>query len=113
MQLKDFISTALVDICQGIAEAQKEINSSAIAPQMTELSGPKHAIEQINFEVCVTVDNVDSSKDAKGHKLGILKVISAEIGKSTHTETKSNTISVNKISFNVPYIRALVNKSKN
>ena len=44
MQLKDFISTAFVDICQGIAEAQKEINSSAIAPQMAGPSGLKHAI---------------------------------------------------------------------
>lgn len=112
MQLKDFISNALVDICQGIAEAKNKIGEQ-VAPSRETLRKVVHTEGQINFEICVTVDNTNSSNNTKGFEIGVLQVVSAKIGKNANEESKSNTTNVNKISFSVPYLPALINKSKN
>ncbi len=108
MQLKDFISNALIEICLGISEAKTQIANGAIAPvTITARNGDieeSHKIEQINFELCVTIDNANNSQTKSGAKVGILQVISAEIGKNTDTTSKRSTINVNKISFSVPYL---------
>lgn len=112
MQLKDFISNALVEICSGIAEAKAQIGNAAIAPCAARIGdAPRenvHSIEQINFEICVTVDNTNASKNAKGFEIGVLQVVSAKIGKNENKEIKSNTTNVNKITFSVPYMPALI-----
>lgn len=116
MQLKDFISNALVEICSGIAEAKEKIENHAITPCGAKIGdSPRentHSIEQINFEICVTVDNANSSKNSKGFEVGVLQVVSAKIGKKANEESKFNTTNVNKITFSVPYMPALI-KSKN
>ncbi|TXH58096.1 MAG: hypothetical protein E6Q89_03750 [Bacteroidia bacterium] len=70
MQLKDFISNALLEICSGIAEAKTQIRNAQIGkgviapPYIITQSGAKEStykIEQINFEVCVTIDNTNNS----------------------------------------------------
>jgi hypothetical protein len=117
MQLKDFISNALIEICSGIAEAKAQIGNHAIAPCSAKIGdAPKentHSIEQIGFEICVTIDNTNSSKNTKGFEIGVLQVVSAKIGKNENEESKLNTTNVNKITFSVPYMPALINKSKN
>jgi hypothetical protein len=116
MQLKGFISNALIEICSGIAEAKEKIGSHAISPCSAKIGdAPKentHSIEQICFEICVTVDNSNSSKNTSGFEVGVLQVVSAKIGKNTNDEAKFNTTNVNKITFSVPYMPALI-KSKN
>lgn len=106
MQLKDFISNALVEICSGIAEAKTQIGNHALAPySITTPTGETeevHKIEQIQFEVCVTVGDSNSLKDKNGFEFGILQVVSAKIGKNE--DSKSNKTEVNKISFSVPYL---------
>ena len=117
MQLKDFISNALIEICSGIAEAKAQIGNGAIAPVDIQVDGQAkentHSIEQIGFEICVTVDNTNNSKSTKGFEIGVLQVVSAKIGKKVNEESKLNTTNVNKITFSVPYMPALINKSKN
>lgn len=117
MQLKDFISNALVEICSGIAEAKAQISNHAIAPCGAKIGdSPRentHSIEQINFEICVTVDNTNASKNTKGFEVGVLQVVSAKIGNNKNEEITSNTTNVNKITFSVPYMPALINKDKN
>ena len=65
MQLKDFISNALIEICSVIAEAKAQIGNHAIAPCSAKIGdAPKentHSIEQIGFEICVTVDNTNGT----------------------------------------------------
>lgn len=94
MQLKDFISNALIEICSGIAKAKVQIGKHAIAPCGAKIGdAPRensHSIEQINFEICVTVDNTNSSKNNNGFEFGVLQVVSAKIGKNTNE--KSNLI---------------------
>ncbi len=117
MQLKDFISNALIDICEGIAEAKLQVKNGAIAPHyVITPDGSKqntHEVEYVKFEVCVTVDNTNNSQSNGGFKAGILQVISAEIGKNTTVELKSSNINVNKIAFSVPYLPQAVPASEN
>ena len=107
MQLKDFISNALIEICSGIAEAKQHVETGAIAPPYKICADGKRentdGVEHITFEVCVTVNNTTNSESNKGFKAGILQVISAEIGKNTKTETNLSSNNVNKIAFSVPY----------
>jgi hypothetical protein len=42
-----------------------------------------------------------------------LQVVSAKIGKNANEESKLNKTNVNKITFSLPYMPALINKSKN
>ena len=73
MQLKDFISNALIEICSGIAKAKAQIGNHAIAPCSAKIGdAPKentHLVEQIGFETCVTIDNTNSSKNIKGFEI--------------------------------------------
>ena len=41
------------------------------------------------------------------------KVVSAKIGKNANEESRLNITNVNKITFRVPYMPALINKYKN
>ena len=73
MQLKDFISNALIEICSGIAKSKAQIGNQAIAPCSAKIGdAPKentHLVEQIGFEICVTIDNTNSSKNIKGFEI--------------------------------------------
>lgn len=109
MQLKDFISNALIEICEGIAEAKQYVKNGAIAapPFKINADGTREntgEMEHINFEVCVTVNNANNSQSKNGFKAGFLQVISAEIGKNTKIETNFSSNNVNKIVFSVPYL---------
>ena len=103
MQLKDFISNALIEICSGIAEAKQHVKNGTIAPPYKiNPDGTKEntaEMEQITFEVCVTVNNTNNSQSNNGFKAGILQVISAEIRKNTKIETSLSSNNVNKIVF--------------
>jgi len=61
MQLKDFISNALIEICSGIAKTKAKIGD---APKENT-----HLVEQIGFEIFVTIDNTNSSKNIKGFEI--------------------------------------------
>jgi len=113
MELKDFISTALIEICEGIALAKSEVKNCAIAP--TTITSPAVTntrdttrsiteVEKVSFEICVTVE--DSSASQKGKGIGILKVVSANIN-SQQQENQKN-ININKISFSVPFVPAVI-----
>ena len=65
-------------------------------------------VKYIHFEVCVTTELSSSSKDRKQGSLGILKVISASINKDIESSNNLDNMSVNKISFDVPYIPAAI-----
>ena len=117
MQLKNFISNALIEICSGIAEAKAQIGNGAIAPcSITTPIGETeevHKIQDIQFEVCVTVNNTNNSQSNNGFKAGFLQVISAEIGKNTKIESKSSNNNINKIVFSVPYLPQAIQPLEN
>lgn len=110
MELKDFISIALIEICEGIALAKDSVKNGAIAPhRITTPSGEvidAYGIEKINFEVCVTVE--DNLSNNQNKSIGIMKVISAGIN-SQHQENFKNA-SINKIAFSVPFVPSAIIK---
>ena len=117
MQLKDFISNALIEICSGIAEAKAQIGNGAIAPATVQAAGQapvnSYQMELISFEVCVTVGNEDSHKNNKAFEIGLLQVVSAKIGKNANDESKSHATHVHKVMVSVPYMPAACIKYKN
>lgn len=104
LELKDFISSTIIAICEGIAEAKEQTNSKyencIIAPG--HINGKpvgRNPIDRyaIDFEVCVTVEDNNSKTGGMAAKLSVLnfdKNITAE----------SNTVHVNRIKFSVPYL---------
>ena len=122
MKLKDFIISALVEICEGIAEAKAKTiknGSCPIAPgTITDENGKKeqgHGLQNIDFEVCVTIDNSENNSTQYDGKIGggILKVVSAELNADKTVNTKNNTVDVQKISFSVPFLPQAVRSSEN
>ena len=112
MQLKDFISTALVDIYQGIKEAKQKIGDEVIAPEyfrcIHDHKNPIHSVEYINFEVCITTE--DSTNKKLDGDLGIIKIVSASVG--AKKESKNSNTEVNKLSFRVPYYPVAIKNMK-
>lgn len=100
MELKDFISTVLIDICDGIAMAKSQVKDCAISPGRV-MGKDVYEVQQISFDISVTVDETTKSTLASKGGLSI-KVISASIGGDT--ENMSNKINVNRLTFSVPYI---------
>lgn len=101
MDLKDFISKSIVDICLGIKEAQgivfKHVDNVPIAPAfMSGVSQLEGGPEKISFDILVSIS--DSSKIEKDGKAKI-SVIGGSIGKETNTEQNS----AHRIQFSVPF----------
>ena len=106
MELRKFISTSLKDILGGISDAQSEIKTGAVVPEIQENWGTVEtgltSYQSVEFEVCVNAVEKEGS-EAK------LSVVAAVIGghvkgDSSQTATHSATLK-----FRVP-VRAPVSK---
>jgi len=90
MELKEFIKTVLVDVC----EAKNAVEEGAIAPG--SIDGVLVEREQlINFEI-----SVSASDSLEGGGEGKIQVLS--LGVAAGTKVNKETQSINKISFQVP-----------
>jgi len=101
MDLKDFISKSIIDICLGIKEAQRavfeHVENVPIAPAF--LSGVnllENGAEKISFDILVAIS--DSSKTEKGGEAKI-SVIGGNIGKETTNEQSL----AHRIQFSIPF----------
>jgi len=82
MDLKDFISTTLVSIREGIAEANKKTDKAyKIVPEN----------KVVNFDIAVEVSNEQKSGGGGGIKI---HVVEAKLGKD-HTNKESNISRIN------------------
>lgn len=107
MELKDFIATALIEICEGISLAKKSVENSAIAPASVTKGMVRESVadlENIKFEIAVTVE--DSLENTKNKSIGIMKVLSANINNQQQDSQRS--INVHKITFSVPFVPAAI-----
>lgn len=104
MELKEFIKTAIVDICTGLSEAQGEllhsdniVNPVYQNPNSNVYDGKKgfRKIREIDFEISVVVN------EASGVKSGI-SVFSGFFGAAAGQENKNENSSVSKLKFTVP-----------
>lgn len=101
MELKDFISRAIIDICRGIKEAQRtiydEVQNVPIAPAfMHGISQLNKGKQEISFDILVSISN-----NEKAGKNGEAKI--SVIGGSINKETTTSNTLANRIQFSVPF----------
>ncbi|MDR1196860.1 MAG: hypothetical protein LBL08_01110 [Candidatus Nomurabacteria bacterium] len=112
MDLKDFISTTIIDICMGIKDAQKTVHGKAnnmpvIAPAfLNGVSQLEDNVEKISFDILVSATNTTNAQKGVGAKI---HVINGSIGK----ENSSVNIAENRISFSVPFYPQALEQYKN
>ena len=106
MELKDFITQTLININQGIIDAQKQTNNSGILinPKnirkrdsgiYEEYSGNSATIQEIEFNIVVNVTEGKDSKIAVGAFTGILS------GAASNSNQNNNSTQTT-IKFNLP-----------
>lgn len=103
MDLKDFVSQALIQITEGVSDAQKVVQEKGgfvnPAVRQAETGQPMHdgrVIQSVDFNVAVTV--TEDSSCSGGGKLSVATVFKANA--ETASSEKNSTTS--KISFKVP-----------
>ena len=107
MQLKDFIKETLIQIVQGIGEAQEELKDTdcAINPRDIKsedyttviLKNKRHVVQDVDFNIALT--NTSNSEDKAG--IGVM-LGSFGLG-GNKTLSDGNTSNTN-ISFSVPVV---------
>lgn len=106
MELKDFIRETLVEIINGVKDAQSAIrdtgayinppvHSSNEKRSSVSFSGHKSMIYDVDFDIAVT------ASDSSGAKGGI-GVFLVGVGIGTKAELNESNVSQNKIKFQVP-----------
>ena len=104
MELKEFIKTTIIAICDGIAEAKEDTNNKfkncVVAPGRINGNEVGNKLEErynIDFEIGVTLEE---TKNNNGGISAKLKIINLD---KTNT-SKKNEIHINRIKFSVPYL---------
>jgi hypothetical protein len=94
MELKDFLSRALVELVQGIREAQDKVADlgALVSPEM--MAGTS-TIQEVEFDLEVTTSEGEATKGGLGIFVGALGV-----GAQGKTESRSG--SVGRMRFKVP-----------
>lgn len=113
MELKEFISTTISEICDGIAVAKAQVNNKfancIVAPGHINGESVGNRPEDrydIDFDVCVTVEE-------SGHKNGSLSAKLKVINFDKNSGTNNNTVHINRVRFSVPYLpQGFIVKSK-
>lgn len=99
MELKDFISNTLYEICMGIGDAKRrvheELNNHPISPGMLAGKIAQTNESQVDFHLSVT----SQSENSNEKKAGVIKVVEAGIGNTN----KLSHEAVNRVSFSVPF----------
>ncbi|MFB6453737.1 hypothetical protein ACE38W_00575 [Chitinophaga sp. Hz27] len=96
MDVKDFVKASLLEIFQGIAEAQKEIREKNHPGSINNTDYTTRQSNNIEFDIAVTVSNSDK-KEVDG-KLSIASIFMA--GGSLEKASDHNVVS--RIKFSIP-----------
>lgn len=107
MELKDFISKTIVEICEGIRDAQgatrKLTNNTPIAPAYLDgRSVLSKADDRITFDVSVSFSEASEKHKGGGVKI---QVINADVDRVSSSSTETT----NRIQFSVPYYPQALN----
>ena len=104
MELKEFISETLIQIIEGVTDAQKKteksgaiINPAYTKNQEQKITSHYPYIGLVDFEVALT------NTDEKGGKVGI-GVWFANVGAGAQHKTDVKSLAVNNVKFSVPLI---------
>lgn len=107
MELKNFVKDTIIQICQGVQEAQGEVNSLGgyVNPAMYGVNGnPSHfatlsqgeGVFMVDFDVAVKVSEIDKKNGQA--KISVASVLNLGGGADNTTSNSS----VTKIAFKVP-----------
>ena len=103
MELKEFISNTLVQLVEGIADAQDKANKVGALINPAGLQAPKvgttmthngERLEEVEFDLALTVD------EGKGNK-GRISIHSAAVNIGTAEQSESRNTAVNHVRFRV------------
>lgn len=107
MELKEFVKETLLQIIQGVKEAQEEAPKfgAAVNPgeivgsnlQLASVNGEGCTVQNIEFEVGLTTSNAETAKSGIGVMLG-------GIGAGTNKSANEQQSSATKIKFTVPLV---------
>jgi hypothetical protein len=106
MDLKSFVAETLVQIIEGVADAQKRIHALGVGAAVNPNHIPVGAerltkASPVQFDVAVTVSDESASKSGVGASAGFLSVISAKVdAKAEETDAIRNE-AVSRIQFTV------------
>lgn len=99
MELKEFISKALLDIVGGVIDAQEKLPSNIIVPKVVDnfkaVDSGISDLQVVDFEVSVIADK-KTGGEAK------ISVVAAIIGGKVSGELNRSISNASKISFKVP-----------
>ncbi len=116
MNLKEFISNTLTQICEGVVDAQRKTSETKaeIAPMM-QLYEEKYFVKStyqhrrdfvhmVSFDVAVTVENSNSKQDAslKGTELQVAAFKISINGDTGNSKNCSTNETVSRIKFEIP-----------
>lgn len=105
MELKDFIAETIIQINQGLVEAQERTkeHGTVVNPKIERANGmystsiyTKGALQSIDFDICLTVENTENNEQKAG--IGIVSIITGNLS----NESNSKSQAVNRIKFSVP-----------
>lgn len=98
MELKDFISSTLVQIQEGVNQAMVQVRSDANNGMINpEFTGAYPSKQTVHFDIALTT----SDEDKSGAKGGI-KVAGLSIGAEGSQATKSSSVS--RVQFSIPFV---------
>ena len=112
MELKDFVKETLVEISQGVSEAQNEQTNSLINPRLkTNESNVKsillaedgtgrgvkggRLLDYVEFDVAITIDNNTKTK-------GKISVLFGAVNLSSQGASENKDTSISRVKFKVP-----------
>jgi hypothetical protein len=102
VELKDFIKEALIEICDGIAEARSDIEAKyngncIIAPASVEGKPVMEKLSSITFDVAI---HCEEEKNKNGKCVANLMVLSIDGELADKTTDKK----ISRVSFSLPFI---------
>ena len=112
MELREFVSATIVDICNGIKDAQEQVNSTGacVSPGIardTIARDPDNAYtpQYLDFDVAVTItENTDNASGVKTKaSISVLGITLSINGKNVDTKSLSE-IHISRIKFSVPVL---------
>lgn len=113
MDLKEFVSDTLVQICEGIKDAQDKTKEMGayVSPMLTAKGtatahgGDATGVSRVRFDVALEVVDESKSGNTSNHKAG-LKIFCAHTGLdgSNENHTTDKETHVSKVSFEVPVV---------
>ena len=106
MELRDFISNTIYEICLGIYEAKdkvyEDLNNRPISPARMNGSDIQLYDCKIDFDLSITT----TSKSTDTKKGGIITVVEASIDKSSASSQEA----INKVKFSIPFFPQAISK---